>query len=260
MITKTEIIRILHLDNSQCRKLRSSTKRKRFQSKYGNERNDVVARAIRVANRYILNGGLSVKDSEMNDPSLEEAKEFELGNENYKKGWARRLKVDGGVYGRTYIQSFKDDVELLFQRGNLNSSEKMNPAQIRESLEEKYPNLFSIPSETKIKQEIGLLFSKSKESSVGGTKSKQNKNKGKKSTIILHLDGSNTMIDWLQVLEEVVKENKCCRPEVLYSRFILLMTETHAIPIDDIPRRHKLKQKISSLKSRYKKEAMNSVV
>ena len=130
MITKTEIIRILHLDNSQCRKSMSITKRKRFQSKYGNERNDVVARAIRVANRYILNGGLSVKDSEMNDPSLEEAKEFELGNENYKKGWARRLKVNGGLYGRTYIQSFKDDVELLFQRGKLNSSEKMNPAQI----------------------------------------------------------------------------------------------------------------------------------
>ena len=180
MITKTEIIRILHLDNSQCRKLRSieKRKRKRFQSKYGNERIDVVARAIRFANRHILNGGLSVKDSEMNDPSLEEAKDFEIGNENYKKGWARRLKVDGGLYGRTYIQSFKDDVELLFQRGKLNSSEKMNPAQIRESLKEKYPNRFSIPSETEIKQEIGLLFSKSKKSSVGGTKNKQIKNKG----------------------------------------------------------------------------------
>ena len=201
-----------------------------------------------------------MKDSEMNDPSLEKRKDFEIGNENYKQGWARRLKVDGGLYGRTYIQSFKDDVELLFQRGKLNSSEKMNPAQIRESLKEKYLNRFSISSETEIKQEIGLLFSKSKESSVGGTKSKQNKNKGKKSTVILHPDGSNIMIDWLQVLEEVVKENKGGRPEVLYSQFVLLMTETHAIPIDDILSKSEVKRKISSLKSKYKKEAMNSVV
>ena len=44
-----------------------------------------------------------------------------------------------------YLQSFKDDVELLFERGKLNSSEKMNPAQIRESIKSKYPNRFSIP-------------------------------------------------------------------------------------------------------------------
>ena len=75
MITKTQIIRILYLDNSHCRKLRHITKRKRkrFQSKYVNERNDVVALVIQFANRYILNGGLSVKDSEMNDSHLEEA-------------------------------------------------------------------------------------------------------------------------------------------------------------------------------------------
>ena len=54
----------------------------------------------------------------------------------------------------------------------------MNPAQIQESSKAKYPNRFSIPSETEIKQEIGLLFSKSKKSSVGGTKNKQIKNKG----------------------------------------------------------------------------------
>ena len=70
----------------------------------------------------------------------------------------------------------------------------------------KYPNCFSIPSKKEIKQEISLIFSKSKEFSVGGTKNKPNKNKGRNSTIILHSNGSNTMIDWLQVLEEVVKE------------------------------------------------------
>ncbi len=68
------------------------------------------------------------------------------------------------------------------------------------------------------------------------------------------------MIDWLQVLEEVVKENKGGCPEVLYSQFVLLMTETHAVPINDIPSKTEVKQKIPSLKHRYKKEVMNSVV
>ena len=38
------------------------------------------------------------------------------------------------------------------------------------------------------------------------------------------------------------------------------MTETPAIPIDDIPSKAEVKRKISSLKPRYKKEAMNNVV
>ena len=69
---------------------------------------------------YILTGELSVKDSEMNHPSLEKAKEFELDHENHTKGWTRCLKVDGGLYGRIYVRSFKDHVELVIQVGKLN--------------------------------------------------------------------------------------------------------------------------------------------
>ena len=57
------------------------------------------------------------------------AEDFELGNDDFKKGWARRLKVDGGIYGRTYIEDYKDDIEEYFIRGKINSSEKMNAAQ-----------------------------------------------------------------------------------------------------------------------------------
>ena len=40
----------------------------------------------------------------------------------------------------------------------------MNPAQMRDTLIAKYPNRFRIPSEIEMKQKIGRLFSKSKDS------------------------------------------------------------------------------------------------
>ena len=61
------------------------------------------------------------------------------------------MKVDGGIYGRTNIEDYKDDIEEYFTREN--SSEKMNSAQMREALVSRYPNRLSIPSETEIKQE-----------------------------------------------------------------------------------------------------------
>ena len=80
-----------------------------------------------------------------------------------KKGWAGRIKVDGSHYRKSYISNYLDDIEELFQKGKKNSSDKMNPAQMRDTLIAKYPNRLRIPSETEIKQEIGRLFSKSKD-------------------------------------------------------------------------------------------------
>ena len=74
---------------------------------------------------------------------------------HYKRGWARRIKVDGSYYEKAYISNYLDDIEELFQRGKKNSSDEMNPAQMRDTLIAKYPNRFRIPSDTEIKQEIG---------------------------------------------------------------------------------------------------------
>ena len=41
----------------------------------------------------------------------------------------------------------------------------MNSIQMRDALIAKHPNRFTIPSETEMKQEIGRLFSKSKDTS-----------------------------------------------------------------------------------------------
>ena len=65
--------------------------------------------------------------------------------------------------GKSHISNYLDDIEELFQRGKKNSSDKMNRAQVRDVLVAKYPNWFIIPSETVIKQEIGRLCSKPKD-------------------------------------------------------------------------------------------------
>ena len=56
--------------------------------------------------------------------NLDAATPFELGNDNFKKGWARRKVLDGGLYGRKFIKDYKDDVAEYFERGIIDKSDK----------------------------------------------------------------------------------------------------------------------------------------
>ena len=82
MITKTEIIKILHLGSARQRKLTHKkdhkSKSKKVKFKFNNDRNDAIARSIRFANDHIINGALEVKDAHLSDASLSQAEEFKL--------------------------------------------------------------------------------------------------------------------------------------------------------------------------------------
>ena len=78
--------------------------------------------------------------------SLSETREVELDNTHYDMEWVQRLKVDGSLYGKSYIPIYEYGIEEFFQKGKHNLSDKMNPAQMRDVLIAKYPNSFTITS------------------------------------------------------------------------------------------------------------------
>ena len=260
MVMRPEIIRILQLGGARKRKIIKDNKddttgkmlrKRKIIDKYKNTRIDTTARAIRFAENYISTGCLLIKDGKMKDQSLMSGEGFELSNDDFKKGWARRLKVDGGIYGRTYIEDYKDDIEEYFIRGKKNSSEKMNAAQIREALVSRYPNRFSIPSETEIKQEISALFARSKDSK----RQKRNKQDN-----IIFVNVSKAAVDWANILDDIVVSNRAEKPEIIYELFVSFMTKTHMFPLDDLPTKANVKKKIAYYKQKHRKEAMNVVV
>ena len=117
-------------------------------------RNDCAARAVRYASYYISTGGFKVHDVQLQDPLHDHANDFEVSQQRTPtQGWARRAKkTDGGLYGKTYIHLYKDEIEGFFNTGKQDSSRKMNPAQMREALKLDHPESFMIPGEIEIKQ------------------------------------------------------------------------------------------------------------
>ena len=101
----------------------------------------------------------------------------------------------------------------------------MNSAQIREALKCKYPNRFTIPSETEIRQEISALFLASKD------KKKGKKTKKHKTNFSLMV-GSN-VVDWRNELDTIVQNQKNNKPEKIYNNFATLMKETFKIQDKD---------------------------
>ena len=123
-------------------------------------RNDVLAHAVRFAHAKILTGEADIRIFGTKDPKLEDAKDYKLQiSDNLSKGWGRRCRnMEGGTYGRKYITEYKDDINELFEEGNKEiSHSKMNPAMLREFLAKKYPNTYSLPGETEIKQQINAF-------------------------------------------------------------------------------------------------------
>lgn len=127
----------------------------------------------------------------------------------------------------------------------------MNAAQIREALVSRYPNRFSIPSETEIKQEISALFARSKDS-------KRQKRNKQDNTIFVNV--SKAAVDWANILDDIVVSNRAEKPEIIYELFVSFMTKTHMFPLDDLPTKANVKKKIAYYKQKHRKEAMNVVV
>ena len=124
----------------------------------------------------------------------------------------------------------------------------MNSAQIREALKCKYPNSFTIPSETEIRQEISTLFLASKD------KKKGKRTKKHKTDFSLRV-GSN-MVYWRNELDTIAQKQKTNKPEMIYNNFVTLMKETFKIPDKDMPPRDEVKKNINVIKAKCRKDSM----
>ena len=69
------------------------------------------------------------------------------------------------MYGETYMSEYKEHLLNMFNEGCSNSTNKMNPGKMRETLKNMFPHKFSILSELEIKKFITLESQKHKYSS-----------------------------------------------------------------------------------------------
>ena len=211
-LTNTTIHKILQVGSLKLPKTFQKQKSKSSSLK----RKDAVATSIRVAENLITKGAFQIRRIEDNDdPIMKVADGFECPSDIDVPGvgWARRQRGQK-TYGVSYLSEYSDDIEELFNRGQKSKSKKMNASIMQSHLKNRYPGVFSIPSETEIKQEIGRLFQKSKKKDIMVTENEDGELIGNsQSTRQRHIG------EWVDVLKEIVLANRTMRPEQLWSIF-----------------------------------------
>ena len=121
LISKVQIVRIMEMGKiTTHQRFERKDKRKQAKKIYDNERNDLLAKALRYASHRISTGGINIKRADKDDETLEDSKCFSVPRNTYfKKGWARRNankhKI-GGLYGRKYILNYKDEIESFYDK------------------------------------------------------------------------------------------------------------------------------------------------
>ena len=183
------------------------------------DRRDIVARSIRYAKATITSSNYFLSESS-SDPMYEFAQNYKpTEDETFPPSWARRLG-HGKMYGQTYIDMYKDDIEEMFESGEAISSNKMNASKMREHLMLRYPDRFSLPGEIEIKQCISALAQKKKTS---------NNNKCKKKRKQCDIP------KWEKDLKEMVKQRWEETPNNLYEDFKSSMGDDPSLWPIDIP-------------------------
>mgnify|MGYP000438495332 FL=1 len=113
----------------------------------------------------------------------------------------------------------------MYEEGKNDSSKKMNPGKMREQLIHKFPNNFSIPGETEIKQYIGSQVQKHKYHENKQVTTKSN-GRGRK-------PGPKTV--WRSLLEPFVVARQTTKNAILFDKFIKWLGEVQFWP-KDLPR------------------------
>ena len=223
---------------------------------HGNQsRQDSRSKAIRMANHHIQSGDLSVLSSTKDNPILDDSRSFNLDDETvslFNEGWGRRANSknnSSSMYGETYIGRYKDKLKEYFQQGHKDSSKKMNAAMMREELKKQFPDVFSIPGETEIKQYISLLFAKSK-STINDADFDTELNDSNINDDIEH-------VNWIKLLKTIIEQNPTDKPENIYQN-LLFSVEEHQR--DELPPKGEVKKKIASFKSTVRRRLLRSIV
>ena len=177
----------------------------------------------------------------------------------FNSSWARR-KGHGKMYGTKYVKMYQKDLEAMFEEGNKDASKKMNPGKMREHLIRKYPNNFSIPGETEIKQFIGSQLQKAKyHQKKQQTESNSGERRGRK-------PGPKQV--WKTLLEPFVIARHTIKNAVLFEEFIKSLGPIEQWP-NDLPRdvdnnedadKKKVTAAIGNIKQKLKKDLKRSLL
>ena len=140
----------------------------------------------------------------------------------------------------------------MYQEGVRNSSAKMSAGKMRENLLSMYPDRFSIPGETEIKQFIGKLTQTNKKYDP----LKQKSTRGRKA--------GNAKKSWYASLQDLIDKDPSEKPEFIYRLLIENFGDTlpDDLPMteDNEPDKKKIKSTIARFKVNIKKNAMRSII
>ena len=220
-------------------------------------RQDSIAKGVRFGKTVITSSDYFM-DTAKNDPMHDIAKDFKpLNDDAFKGSWARR-KGHGKLYGSNYIEKYRNELKAMFEEGKMDSSKKMNPGKMRERLLQKFPNHFSIPGDTEIKQFIGAQFQNDKYHG--------NKKEGTKSDGRGRRPGPKTV--WAALLEPFVQARQNTKNSVLFVEFINSLGNVSSWP-NDLPRdqednnkadRKKVTAAIGNIKQRLKNQMKKALL
>ena len=247
MITSTKLLRFLPLGT-----IRRKKSSKKSRSKISNSKmiKGLTDTAVMYAQNYIKQNDLFHTRDKL-DPIMERAASFRM--EPFQNGWARRLG-HGKSYGVSYIHQYEEELTKMFQAGAVNSSSKMSAGKMREVLLNTYPNRFSLPGETEIRQLIGKLSQKEKKDRLSTNKNKSTR--GRK-------PGNTKNASWYVALRQMITADPNEKPEAIYKKLIDSFNDTlpDDLPMnDDKPDKDRIKSTIARFKTKIKNDAKRNIV
>ena len=197
------------------------------------ERRDLISHAKRCALELKHSGRFHVEDGKADSEEWMAGCESYVFPVSFGTGWARRPK-NGQMYGKKYIERYRDEIIRMFQRGAEDSSEKCSAPIMWEHLVMKFPDRYDIPSEQEIRQEIGRLYKLKKDN-----RDLQLSRPGRR--------GRKGMDEkYERILLKFLEENPNLKPRKGYQMFLNHFEDPN---VEGFPTEKQVKSKISSLKS-----------
>ena len=91
------------------------------------------------------------------------------------------------------------------------------------------------------------------------SKSKKKKSKQTNKDIVV-LDKDKHVVDWMNVLDDLVQSNISDKPKVIYEKYCTVITKDYNVSMDDMPQEKIVKNKINAIRQKHKKKAIGGVV
>ena len=207
-------------------------------------RMDAVAIAVHCAND-LIHSVLKVRSGKDDMVEYLLSQQLEIPQSRLKRQGCTWHPAHGDTYGTTYVHLYHTEIKEMFDRGVQTETEKMSPAIMLETLQERYPNRYSLPGENEIRTEISSLLQKQK----SGRTQKKSK-------------FSTTFTEFIKNIFDQVLEQK---DHQLKPKAILAIVKQHfteedgSIPLD-FPSDKYITAKVSNLKSMAKKEGHRNIM